>query len=229
MNQVIMSDYRHQFIEFALQTNVLQFGEFQLKSGRVSPYFFNAGLFYTGAALAQLGCFYAQAITEADCAFDVLYGPAYKGIPLAAVTAAALYETHQRDVPYAFNRKEAKQHGEGGLTVGAPLAGQRVLIIDDVITAGTAVRESMDMIQAQEATCAGVVIALDRQERGRNHLSAIQEVMQQYQIPVITIARLEDMISYLRQQPTQALVNHVRHIQAYQAEYGIHSTDTPMP
>jgi orotate phosphoribosyltransferase len=228
MDQVIMSDYRHQFIEFALQTNVLQFGEFQLKSGRISPYFFNAGLFYTGAALAQLGRFYAQAIIEADCAFDVLYGPAYKGIPLAAVTAAALYETYQRDVPYAFNRKETKQHGEGGQTVGAPLAGQRVLIIDDVITAGTAVRESMDMIQAQGATCAGVVIALDRQERGQNDLSAIQEVTQQYQIPVITIARLEDMLSYLRQQSTPALVDYVRHIQAYQAEYGIHSADTLM-
>ncbi|MEM6406450.1 MAG: orotate phosphoribosyltransferase [Pseudomonadota bacterium] len=219
-----MPDYRHEFIQFALQTNVLQFGEFALKSGRISPYFFNAGLFYTGAALAQLGRFYARAITDADCVFDVLYGPAYKGIPLAAVTAAALYETYQRDVPYAFNRKEAKGHGEGGLTVGAPLAGQRVLIIDDVITAGTAVRESMDIIRAQEAICAGVVIALDRQERGQHALSAIQEVTQQYQIPVIPIARLDDMVAYLQQQP--ALAGHVSQIQAYRAEYGIHSFDT---
>ena len=221
-----MPDYRQQFIEFALRTNVLQFGKFQLKSGRVSPYFFNAGLFYTGASLARLGRFYAQAITDSDCAFDVLYGPAYKGIPLAAVTAAALYEMYQHDMPYAFNRKEVKDHGEGGLTVGAPLAGQRVLIIDDVITAGTAVRESMGIMRDLGAICVGVVIALDRQERGRHTLSAIQEVTQQYQIPVIPIVRLNDIIAYLvQQQPT--LAEQISQIQTYQAEYGIHFSDAP--
>lgn len=220
-----MPDYRDKFIEFALQTGVLQFGEFQLKSGRISPYFFNAGLFYTGGALAQLGRFYARVITDADCAFDVLYGPAYKGIPLAAVTAAALYETYQRDIPYAFNRKEAKNYGEGGLIVGSPLAGQRVLIIDDVITAGTAVCESMDIIRHQGATCSGVVIALDRQERGQNTLSAIQEISRQHQIPVIPIIRLDDMIACLAQRP--ALADDVSRIQAYQAKYGIHPSDTP--
>ncbi len=224
MKQVIMPDYRDEFIAFALQTGVLQFGEFQLKSGRISPYFFNAGLFYTGAALARLGRFYARAITDADCVFDVLYGPAYKGIPLATVTAAALYKTYQRDTPYAFNRKEAKDHGEGGRTVGAPLAGQRVLIIDDVITAGTAVSESMDIIRHQGATCSGVVIALDRQERGPQTLSAIQEISQRYQIPVIPIIRLDDMIACLTQRP--ALADDVSRIQAYQAKYGIHPSDT---
>ena len=161
-----MQDYQREFLDFALDLGVLRFGEFTLKSGRVSPYFFNAGLFNTGAALARLGRFYAQTIVDSGIRFDVLYGPAYKGIPLAAVTAAALYDHHGIDIPYAFNRKEAKSHGEGGSIVGHPLRGD-VLIIDDVITAGTAIRESMDVIRAEGATPAGVVIALDRQERGK--------------------------------------------------------------
>ena len=214
-----MPNYRHAFLAFARQADVLRFGQFTLKSGRVSPYFFNAGLFYTGAALARLGQFYAQAIVDADIAFDVLYGPAYKGIPLAAVTAAALYEHHQRDVPYAFNRKEAKTHGEGGLIVGYPLQDQRVLIIDDVITAGTAVRESMEIIQAQQAECAGVLIALDRQERGRGELSAIQEVETEYDIPVAAIASLQDLQAYLVEEPDSAEA--LQNIRAYQAAYGI--------
>ena len=210
---------QHAFIAFAVQADVLRFGQFTLKSGRISPYFFNAGLFNTGAVLAKLGRFYAQAIVDADIAFDVLYGPAYKGIPLAAVTAAALYEQHQRDVPYAFNRKEAKAHGEGGVIVGHPLAGQRVLIIDDVITAGTAVRESMDIIQAQDAECAGVVIALDRQERGQGDLSAIQEVETEYKIPVAAIASLQGLQAYLAEEPDSAEA--LQQIQAYQTAYGI--------
>ena len=213
-----MPNYRQDFLDFALHTKVLRFGNFTLKSGRVSPYFFNAGLFNTGAALARLGRFYAQAIVDAEITFDVLYGPAYKGIPLASVTAAALYEHHQLDVPYAFNRKEVKVHGEGGLIVGHPLQG-RVLIIDDVITAGTAVRESMDIIQAEGATCAGVVIALDRQERGKGRLSAIQEVEEDYQAPVTAIANLQDLQTYLAAEPT--LKTALQSIQAYQAEYGL--------
>ncbi len=217
----MMPNYRHAFVAFALQAEVLRFGQFTLKSGRVSPYFFNAGLFNTGAALARLGRFYAQAIVDADIDFDILYGPAYKGIPLAAVTAAALYEHHQHDVPYAFNRKEAKAHGEGGLIVGHPLQGRRVLIIDDVITAGTAVRESMEIIQAQAAESAGVVIALNRQERGQGALSAIQEVETEYAIPVAAIASLQDVQAYLAEDPDT--VEALQGIQAYQAKYGLAS------
>jgi orotate phosphoribosyltransferase len=178
-----MQDYQTEFLNFALEKGVLRFGEFTLKSGRISPYFFNAGLFNSGSALARLGRFYAQAIVDSGIKFDVLYGPAYKGIPLAAVTAAALYDHHQIDIPYAFNRKEAKSHGEGGSIVGHALEGQ-ILIIDDVITAGTAIRESMDIIEAEGAKPAGVVIALDRQEKGKGDKSAIQEVEQDYGIPV---------------------------------------------
>ena len=214
----IMPNYHYDFLDFALQSEVLRFGEFTLKSGRISPYFFNAGLFNTGAALAKLGRFYAQAIMDAGIAFDVLYGPAYKGIPLAAVTAAALYEQHQQDVPYAFNRKEVKDHGEGGLIVGHSMQG-RVLIIDDVITAGTAVRESMAIIQSQGAACAGVAIALDRQERGQGDLSAIQEVERDYQIPVVSIVGLDHVMDYLAQDTAQTAALH--RIQAYHAQYGI--------
>ncbi len=212
-----MQDFRRDFLDFALERGVLRFGEFTLKSGRISPYFFNAGLFDTGGALARLGRFYAQAIVEADIDFDVLYGPAYKGIPLAAVTAAALFEHHGIDKPYAFNRKEAKTHGEGGRIVGHPLEG-RILIIDDVITAGTAIRESMDIIAAEGATPAGVVIALDRQERGQGERSAIQEVEADYGIPVAAIARLEDLIGYLEQRGDEQDLERIR---AYRAEYGI--------
>ncbi len=213
-----MQAYQREFLDFALDVGVLKFGEFRLKSGRISPYFFNAGLFNSGASLARLGRFYAQAIVDSGTAFDVLYGPAYKGIPLAAVTAAALYDHHGIDVPYAFNRKEAKDHGEGGSIVGHQLKG-RVMIIDDVITAGTAIRESMQVIQAEGATPAGVVIALDRQERGQGELSAIQEVEKSYEMPVSAIVRLEHLIGYLEEKAgsEQAL----RQIRGYRDQYGV--------
>lgn len=213
-----MRDYQQAFIEFALQQQVLRFGEFTLKSGRISPYFFNAGLFNSGKALARLGRFYAEAIMASDIDFDVLFGPAYKGIPLAATTVVALADRHQRDVPYSFNRKEAKTHGEGGNIVGSPLTG-RVLIIDDVITAGTAIREAMQIIAAAGATPAGVIIALDRQEKGQGERSAIQEVEEQYGIPVLSIVRLEHLIQYLEQQPDMQA--NLAAVQAYRARYGI--------
>ena len=212
-----MQDYQREFLDFALDVGVLKFGEFTLKSGRVSPYFFNAGLFNSGSALARLGKYYAQTIVDSGIEFDVLYGPAYKGIPLAAVTAAALYDQHQVDIPYAFNRKEAKAHGEGGNIVGHALEG-RILIIDDVITAGTAIRESMEIIEAAGAKPAGVVIALDRQERGKGDKSAIQEVEQDYGIPVAAIAKLEDLVSYLAQTSDS---EHLANIRAYRDEYGV--------
>jgi len=213
-----MQDFQHDFLNFALKAGVLKFGEFTLKSGRISPYFFNAGLFNTGSSLAALGRYYAQTIVNSGIEFDVLYGPAYKGIPLAAVTAAALYEYHQIDIPYAFNRKEAKSHGEGGSIVGHALEGN-ILIIDDVITAGTAIRESIDIIHAQGANPAGVVIALDRQEKGKDERSAIQEVELDYKMPVSAIVRLEHLIVYLEQQNTdpKALAS----IQNYRKQYGI--------
>jgi orotate phosphoribosyltransferase len=212
-----MQDYQTEFLNFALEKGVLRFGEFTLKSGRISPYFFNAGLFNSGSALARLGRFYAQAIVDSGIKFDVLYGPAYKGIPLAAVTAAALYDHHQIDIPYAFNRKEAKSHGEGGSIVGHTLEGQ-ILIIDDVITAGTAIRESMDIIEAEGAKPAGVVIALDRQEKGKSDKSAIQEVEQDYGIPVASIAKLENVIGFLEQQGN---ADHLANIRAYRDQYGL--------
>ncbi len=212
-----MQDYQTEFLNFALEKGVLRFGEFTLKSGRISPYFFNAGLFNSGSALARLGRFYAHAIVDSGIKFDVLYGPAYKGIPLAAVTAAALYDHHQIDIPYAFNRKEAKSHGEGGSIVGHALEGQ-ILIIDDVITAGTAIRESMDIIEAEGAKPAGVVIALDRQEKGKGDKSAIQEVEQDYGIPVASIAKLENVIGFLEQQGD---ADHLANIRAYRDQYGI--------
>ncbi|UCE90056.1 MAG: orotate phosphoribosyltransferase [Pseudomonadota bacterium] len=213
-----MRHYQKAFIEFALDCDVLRFGRFTLKSGRISPYFFNAGLFNTGSALARLGQFYAAAIRDNAIEFDILFGPAYKGIPLAASCAVALAEHHDLDVPYCFNRKEAKDHGEGGNIVGAPLEG-RVLIIDDVITAGTAVRESMDIIASAGADPAGVVIALDRQERGQGKHSAIQEVEHSYGIPVLSIVTLTDLIAFLEQRPdSKAQLEAVR---AYRAEYGI--------
>ncbi len=213
-----MQDYQRDFLDFALDVGVLRFGEFTLKSGRISPYFFNAGLFNTGASLARLGRYYAQAIADSGIAFDVLYGPAYKGIPLAAVTAAALYDQHGRDIPYAFNRKEAKDHGEGGLIVGHDLQG-RVMIIDDVISAGTSVRESMEIIKAEQATPAGVVIALDRQERGQGERSAIQEVEQDYGMPVSAIVRLEQLIEYLQERDSAG--QDLERIQRYRETYGV--------
>lgn len=213
-----MRDYQKAFIEFALSREVLRFGEFTLKSGRVSPYFFNAGLFNTGSALARLGQYYAEAIIESGLEFDVLFGPAYKGIPLAAACSVALADHNQRDVPYSFNRKETKAHGEGGNIVGSPLQG-RILIIDDVITAGTAIRESMQIIDAAGAKPAGVLIALDRQEKGRGELSAIQEVEQQYGIPVLSIITLENLITYLEQQPD--MQTNLAAVNAYREKYGI--------
>ena len=213
-----MRDYQREFLDFALDQGVLKFGAFTLKSGRRSPYFFNAGLFHTGGALARLGRYYAQTVVDAGIAFDILYGPAYKGIPLAAVTAAALAEHHGRDLPYAFNRKEVKDHGEGGIIVGHPLEG-RALIIDDVISAGTSVRESLDIICAQGATCAGVVVALDRQERGRGELSAVQEVERNLGVPVTAIIRLDDLVAYLGERAgAEADLERIR---AYRREFGV--------
>jgi orotate phosphoribosyltransferase len=213
-----MQAYQRDFIRFAIERGVLRFGQFTLKSGRISPYFFNAGLFDSGLALAQLGRFYAAAIVDSGIDFDVLFGPAYKGIPLAATSAVALAEHHQRDMPWCFNRKEAKAHGEGGTLVGAPLAG-KVLIIDDVITAGTAIREVMQIIQAQGAQAAGVLIALNRQERGQGKLSAIQEVERDYGMPVVSIVSLEQVLEYLAE--NAELKQYLPAVQAYRAEYGI--------
>ncbi|TIH10316.1 orotate phosphoribosyltransferase [Pseudomonas leptonychotis] len=213
-----MQAYQRDFIRFAIERGVLRFGQFTLKSGRISPYFFNAGLFDSGLALAQLGRFYAAAIVDSGIDFDVLFGPAYKGIPLAATSAVALAEHHQRDMPWCFNRKEAKAHGEGGTLVGAPLAG-KVLIIDDVITAGTAIREVMQIIQAQGAQAAGVLIALNRQERGQGELSAIQEVERDYGMPVVSIVSLEQVLEYLAE--NAELKQYLPAVQAYRAEYGI--------
>ncbi|MCL7941530.1 orotate phosphoribosyltransferase [Halomonas sp. ATCH28] len=215
-----MQDYQREFIEFAIEQGVLSFGEFTLKSGRVSPYFFNAGLFRTGGALARLGRFYARAIQASGLEVDVLFGPAYKGIPLAATTAVALADHHDRDLPYAFNRKEAKDHGEGGNIVGAALEG-RVLIIDDVITAGTAIREVMGLIEGDGARAAGVLIALDRQERGRGETSAIQEVEAAYAMPVVSIVTLDMVLEYLEEHAGEAMKPHAEAIRAYRARYGV--------
>jgi len=204
------------FIDLCLQLGVLRFGEFKLKSGRISPYFFNAGLFNTGQALAELGRAYAQAIQQADMPFDVLFGPAYKGIPLVSATAIALADQHGRSLPWSFNRKEAKDHGEGGSIVGAPLHG-RVLIVDDVITAGTAIRESMEIIRAAGARPVGVVLALDRQERGRGALSAVQEV-EQFGIPVTSIIKLADLISWME---NSGNATQLAALQCYRRDYGV--------
>lgn len=215
-----MKPYQREFIEFAIEQNVLRFGEFTLKSGRVSPYFFNAGLFNSGQALAKLGRFYAAALIEAGVSFDVLFGPAYKGIPLATTTAVALFDHHDIDTPYVFNRKEAKDHGEGGTLVGAPLEGN-IMIIDDVITAGTAIREVMDIIRQAGATPAGVLIALNRQERGRGELSAIQEVERDFSMPVISIVSLNDIMTYLAEQDSPEFASYLDAIKAYRDQYGV--------
>ena len=213
-----MQAYQRDFIEFALERGVLRFGEFTLKSGRVSPYFFNAGLFDSGLALAKLGRFYAQALVDSGLSYDVVFGPAYKGIPLAATTAVALAEHHQRDTPWCFNRKEAKDHGEGGTLVGAPFAG-RVIIVDDVITAGTAIREVMHIINNQGAQAAGVLIALDRQERGTDALSAIQEVERDFNMPVISIVSLQQVLEYLAE--SAELKQYLPAVERYRENYGI--------
>ncbi|MGG2399514.1 orotate phosphoribosyltransferase [Pseudomonas sp. SH1-B] len=213
-----MQAYQRDFIRFAIERGVLRFGQFTLKSGRTSPYFFNAGLFDSGLALAQLGRFYAAAIVDSGIDFDVLFGPAYKGIPLAATTAVALAEHHGRDLPWCFNRKEAKDHGEGGTLVGAPLEG-RVLIVDDVITAGTAIREVMQIIHGQGAQAAGTLIALNRQERGQGELSAIQEVERDFGMPVVSIVSLQQVLEYLA--GDAELKQYLPAVEAYRAEYGI--------
>ena len=213
-----MHDYQREFIELTLAREVLRFGDFTLKSGRSSPYFFNMGRIDSGAALARLGRAYAAAAVRSGVPFDMLFGPAYKGIALAAATAIALADTQDRDVPWAYNRKEAKDHGEGGMLVGAPLRG-RVLIVDDVMTAGTAVRESLELIRAQGAEPAGVLIALDRQERGQGERSAAQEVAAQFGIPVIAIATLADVLTYAGERPELA-AEHGR-LLAYRELYGV--------
>lgn len=212
-----MHDYQRDFIEFAINRNVLRFGEFTLKSGRISPYFFNAGLFNTGDDLLQLSRAYAAALQRSELNYDIIFGPAYKGIPLAAATAMALASDGDSR-PFAFNRKEKKDHGEGGNIVGAPLKG-KVLIVDDVITAGTAIRESIELIKAAGAEPAGVLIALDRQERGTGELSAIQEVEHQFNIPVVSIIQLEQVLSYAQSQP--GFEEHARKVADYRQSYGI--------
>ncbi|WP_426285960.1 orotate phosphoribosyltransferase [Luteibacter sp. E-22] len=213
-----MHDYQREFIELTLARDVLRFGDFTLKSGRSSPYFFNMGRIDSGAALARLGRAYAAAAVRSGVPFDMLFGPAYKGIALAAATAIALADTQDRDLPWAYNRKEAKDHGEGGTLVGAPLRG-RVLIVDDVMTAGTAVRESLELIRSQGAEPAGVLIALDRQERGQGERSAAQEVAAQFGIPVIAIATLADVLTYAGERPELA-AEHGR-LLAYRELYGV--------
>jgi len=212
-----MRDYQREFIELCIAVEVLRFGEFRLKSGRLSPYFFNAGLFNTGKAVAALGRHYAAAVAASGLEFDMLFGPAYKGIPLVTTTAVALADGHDMDRPFAFNRKEAKAHGEGGFIVGAPLAG-RVLIVDDVITAGTAIRESIDISRAAGAVPAGVALALDRQERGQGDLSAVQEVQRAFSIPVVHIITLADLIEHLERADRPAELESLRN---YRAEWGV--------
>jgi len=216
--ETFMQSYQREFLDFVIRTNVLRFGEFTLKSGRVSPYFFNSGLFNSGASIAQLGRYYAAAIENSDIEYDMIFGPAYKGIPLAVAAGIALADHHNKDLPYAFNRKEAKDHGEGGIIVGAPLAG-KVLIIDDVISAGTSVRESIQIIEAADAEPAGVVIALDRQERGQqSNLSAIQEVEDQFGLSVGSIVTLNDLVSYLEEKPEMSEA--LERVRAYRKQYG---------
>ena len=213
-----MKEYQKEFIEFALEKQVLKFGEFTLKSGRTSPYFFNAGLFNTGRDLARLGRFYAAALEDAAIEYDVLFGPAYKGIPIATTTAVALADHYNKDVPYCFNRKEKNAHGEGGSLVGSELKG-KIMLVDDVITAGTAIRESMEIIAENGADLSGVLIALDRQEKGKAELSAIQEVERDFNTQVTSIVKLADLISYLENQGT--MDEHLAAVKAYRDQYGV--------
>ncbi|MFT5807937.1 MAG: orotate phosphoribosyltransferase [Moritella dasanensis] len=213
-----MKDYQREFIEFALEKEVLKFGEFTLKSGRTSPYFFNAGLFNTGRDLSRLGRFYAAALVDSGIEYDVVFGPAYKGIPIATTTVVALNDHHDIDAPYCFNRKEKKDHGEGGSLVGSALEG-RIVLVDDVITAGTAIRESMDIIQAHNAELSGVLIALDRQEKGKGELSAIQEIERDYGCKVLSIVTLADLVSFLADKPE--MQQHLDTVKTYRENYGI--------
>lgn len=212
-----MKPYQRDFLSFAVDCQALGFGRFTLKSGRVSPYFFNSGQFNTGARLARLAGFYAAAIIDSELDFDMVYGPAYKGIPLATAVAMALAERQGRDLPYAFNRKQAKAYGDGGLTVGAPVAG-RVLIVDDVISAGTSVRESVELLRGVGATAVGVAIALDRQERGAGALSAVQEVEREFDLKVISIANLDALLAFLAEHGS--LASHGQAVDAYRRQYG---------
>lgn len=213
-----MEQYKRDFIEFALSRNVLKFGEFTLKSGRKSPYFFNAGLFNTGADLARLGEFYAAAIQASTVDFDVVFGPAYKGIPIGTSVSVALFNHYGIDKPVCFNRKEVKDHGEGGNLIGSPLQG-KILLVDDVITAGTAIRESMELISANKAELAAVLIALNRKERGKGELSAIQEVERDYQCQVLSIIDLDDLMQFIEQDPRYS--SHLPEMRAYRAEFGV--------
>ena len=213
-----MAPYKREFIEFALDSGVLRFGEFVLKSGRTSPYFFNSAGFATGLALARLGRFYADAVVASGIAFDMLFGPAYKGIPLVSTVAVALAHHHGRDLPYAFNRKEAKDHGEGGIVVGAEPDG-RVLIVDDVISAGTAMRESVRVLAGAGATCVAAVVCVDRQERGRGPRSAVQEAESEFGIRVVSIVCLDDLVAYLEERA--GFEADLDRVQAYRAEYGV--------
>ena len=225
-----MKDYQREFIEFAIEKQVLRFGEFTLKSGRVSPYFFNAGMFKTGGDLARLGRFYAASLMDAKIDFDLIFGPAYKGIPIATTTTVALYDHHNLDVPYCFNRKEAKTHGEGGSLVGADLEG-KIMLVDDVITAGTAIRESMEIIKAHGAQLSGVLIALDRQEKGQGELSAIQEVERDFGTQVASIVTLGDVVTFLEEKleekvaaqgaDSSELAENLASIKKYRLNYGI--------
>lgn len=213
-----MKAYQREFIELAMKKQVLKFGEFTLKSGRKSPYFFNAGLFNTGRDLALVGRFYAQALIESAIECDVIFGPAYKGIPIATTAAVALAEHHDIDMPYCFNRKEAKDHGEGGTLVGSPLQG-RVVVVDDVITAGTAIRESMEIIKQQNATLSGVLLSLDRQEKGKGEISAVQEVERDYGCKVYSIITMSDLIAYLVER--EDMQEHLIAMRTYRQQYGI--------
>lgn len=217
LTKASLQDYQRDFIQCAIKKNVLKFGEFTLKSGRVSPYFFNAGLFDDGASLALLGQAYAHALENSGIDFDVLFGPAYKGIPVGTATAVALSSLHQRNVPFAFNRKEAKNHGEGGVLVGAPVSG-RVMIIDDVITAGTAIREVLELIEKAGAEPAGVIVALDRQEVGQGDKSAIQELADEYDMPVFSIINLSQVLDYIRDD--ESLSQYADAVAAYREQYG---------
>ena len=213
-----MKKHQQEFLNFAIENDVLKFGEFVLKSGRKSPYFFNFGLFQTGSSLSKLGNYYAQAIVDSGIEFDMLFGPAYKGIPLVSVIAATLYEKHNRDYPYAYNRKEAKDHGEGGNIVGAPLQG-KVLIIDDLISAGTAIREAADIVAENNAQLAGIAISIDRQEKGQGELSAVQEVEKQFGISVVNIIGLNNVIQHIEATVDDA--NLLKRIRAYRERYGV--------
>ena len=213
-----MEQYKRDFIEFALSRNVLKFGEFTLKSGRKSPYFFNAGLFNSGADLARLGEFYAAAIQASTVDFDVVFGPAYKGIPIGTSVSVALFNRYDIDKPVCFNRKEVKDHGEGGNLIGSPLQG-KILLVDDVITAGTAIRESMELISANQAELAAVLIALNRKERGKGEFSAIQEVERDYQCQVLSIIDLDDLMQFIEQDPRYS--SHLPEMRAYRAEFGV--------